>query len=208
MRTRIKICGITQVACLRRAVALGADALGFNMFPQSPRYLEVAQAKLLVAEVPSFVSSVGLFVNEQAEVVTSKTQEIGFDLLQFHGDESNEFCRQFGKPFIKVLRIKEASDLKRVSDFPDARGFLFDAHVEGLYGGTGQRIDSALLQDLPDHSILAGGLNPNNVAQAVEQLKPFAVDVSSGVERQAGCKDPELMDEFFQAVAAAHRRTT
>jgi phosphoribosylanthranilate isomerase len=208
MRTRIKICGITQVTCLRQAVALGADALGFNMFPQSPRYLEADQATSLVAEVPSFVSRVGLFVNEHAEVVNKKTQQIGFDLLQFHGDESNEFCRQFGKPFIKVLRIKTVDDLSRVSEFPDARGFLFDAHVEGLYGGTGQRIDPVLLQDLPTYSILAGGLNPSNVSQAVEQFRPFAVDVSSGVERQAGCKDPELMNEFFQAVAAADRRAT
>lgn len=206
MRTRIKICGITKVDCLTRAVALGVDALGFNMYEQSPRYLEVEQAATLVAAVPAFVTSVGLFVNESAEVVADKIKRIGFDLLQFHGDESNEYCAQFGKPFIKVLRIKEAQDLARVTEFPDARGFLFDAHVEGLYGGTGQRIDPESLLSLPPNSILAGGLTPDNVSEVIQQLHPFMVDVSSGVEKVAGTKDPDLMKRFVQAVHQADRR--
>lgn len=205
MRTRIKICGITKVDCLSRAVSLGADALGFNMFSESPRYIDVATAKSLVAGVPPFVTSVGLFVNEQADVVSEKLMQIGFDLLQFHGDETNEYCKQFGKPFIKVLRIKRPEDLARVTEFPDARGFLFDAHVEGLYGGTGQRIEQDALGLLPPGSILAGGLTPDNVAEVVKQVRPFAVDVSSGVEKVAGTKDPELLSQFIQAVQSADR---
>ncbi len=191
---------------MTRAVALGVDALGFNMYPHSPRFIDVDTAALLVAAVPAFVTSVGLFVNESEAVVAEKVDRVGFDLLQFHGDESNEFCVQFGKPFIKVLRIQTAEDMKRVSEYPDARGFLFDAHVEGLYGGTGQRIDPESLIELPPNSILAGGLTPENVAEAIHQLHPFMVDVSSGVERVAGSKDPELMENFIQAVNQADRR--
>jgi phosphoribosylanthranilate isomerase len=206
MRTRVKICGITRSDCLNQAVTLGADAIGFNMFPESPRYLEVERAKHLMSELPGFVTSVGLFANESATTVAAKVDALGFDLLQFHGDESNEFCRQFGRPFIKVLRIKRIGDIDLVNDFPDAKGFLFDAHVPGLYGGTGQRIDPELIPYLPAGSILAGGLKPENVADAIAVMQPFAVDVSSGVEVKTGVKDPELLAKFFQAVETADRR--
>lgn len=205
MRTRVKICGVTRQACLDAAVQLGADAIGFNMYPESPRFLELEAAKPLVSSVPAFVTKVGLFVNTEADVVTEKASELKFDLLQFHGDESNEFCRQFGRPFIKVLRIKEVADIERTHDFPDARGFLFDAHVEGIYGGTGQRISSDALPSLPAGTILAGGLNPDNVAEVIRALKPYSVDVSSGIESSAGVKDPQLMTSFFQAVESADR---
>lgn len=206
MRTRVKICGITQIPCLRQAVALGVDALGFNMYPKSPRYVDSDTAASLIAEVPGFVTTVALFVNEAEAVIAKKLETLNVDLLQFHGDESNEFCRQFTKPFIKVLRIQSVEDIKRVDEYPDARGFLFDAHVEGVYGGTGQRIDPALLRQLPAGAILAGGLNPDNVESAISQLKPFAVDVSSGVEISTGTKDPGLLEKFFQAVRAADGR--
>lgn len=206
MRTRVKICGITRLDCLLEAVQRGVDALGFNMYSKSPRFIEVDQAKSLVSRVPGFVTSVGLFVNESAEVVRKKSDQIGFDLLQFHGDESNEFCRQFDRPFIKVLRIKETSDMGKINDFPDAKSFLFDAHVEGKFGGTGQRIAADIASAMPADGILAGGLDPNNVAEAIEALRPFAVDVSSGVEVNTGVKDPQLLASFFQAVQSADRR--
>ena len=207
MRTRIKICGVTDPDDLQLAVSLGVDAIGFNMFAPSPRYVEVETARVLVEALPPFVSAVGLFVNEAADVVAEICSELPFDILQFHGDEDNKFCRQFGKPFIKVLRISSIDDFAKVDDFPDADGFLFDAHVEGLYGGTGQQIDGALLEALPDNSILAGGLNAENVAAAITRFKPFAVDVSSGVEASPGRKDVDKMAGFFNAVATADRST-
>ena len=207
MRTRIKICGVTDPDDLQLAVFLGVDAIGFNMFAPSPRYVEVETARVLVEALPPFVSAVGLFVNEAADVVAEICSELPFDILQFHGDEDNKFCRQFGKPFIKVLRISNIDDFAKVDDFPDADGFLFDAHVEGLYGGTGQQIDGALLEALPDNSILAGGLNAENVAAAITRFKPFAVDVSSGVEASPGRKDVDKMAGFFNAVATADRST-
>ena len=208
MRTRVKICGITDQDDLNLAVRLGADAIGFNMFEASPRYIEVDAARSMVESLPPFVSALGLFVNETAEAVAEICSELPFDVLQFHGDEENKFCRQFGKPFIKVLRISSIGDFAKVDDFPDADGFLFDAHVEGLYGGTGQQIGSELLAALPENSILAGGLNAENVAAAIVRFNPFAVDVSSGVEGSPGRKDIEKMTNFFNAVAAADRSTT
>ena len=207
MRTRIKICGVTDPDDLQLAVSLGVDAIGFNMFAPSPRYVEVETTRVLLEALPPFVSAVGLFVNEAADVVAEICSELPFDILQFHGDEDNKFCRQFGKPFIKVLRISSIDDFTKVDDFPDADGFLFDAHVEGLYGGTGQQIDGALLEALPDNSILAGGLNAENVAAAITRFKPFAVDVSSGVEASPGRKDVDKMAGFFNAVATADRST-
>ncbi|MFT7246405.1 MAG: phosphoribosylanthranilate isomerase [Candidatus Azotimanducaceae bacterium] len=207
MRTRIKICGITDPDDLQLALSLGADAIGFNMFESSPRYVEVDAARSMVDALPPFVSSVGLFVNEAADAVAGICSELPFDILQFHGDEENKFCRQFGKPFIKVLRISSIDDFAKVDDFPDADGFLFDAHVEGLYGGTGQQIGWELLEGLPDNSILAGGLNAENVAAAITRFKPFAVDVSSGVEASPGKKDVNKMTGFFNAVATADRST-
>tara|TARA_R110002110_G_scaffold237131_1_gene453018 strand:- start:241 stop:867 length:627 start_codon:yes stop_codon:yes gene_type:complete len=208
MRTRVKICGITNLEDLQLAVELGADAIGFNCYHKSPRFLEVASASLMLESLPPFVSAIGLFVNEPAATVSEVCAELPFDALQFSGDEDNKYCRQFGKPFIKALRISSVEDFARVDDFPDADGFLFDAHVEGLFGGTGKRIDSALLECLPVGSILAGGLNAENVTEIVQRFSPFGVDVSSGVESAPGQKDEQKMKAFFNAVTAADRSRT
>jgi phosphoribosylanthranilate isomerase len=208
MRTRVKICGITTLEDLQLAVDLGADAIGFNCFPQSPRFIGPEDACLMIESLPPFVSAIGLFVNEEAETVAQACTELPFDALQFSGDEDIKFCRQFGKPFIKALRISSIEDFNQMDDFPDAEGFLFDAHVEGLFGGTGKRIDAALLSSMPVGSILAGGLNGDNVGEVIASVSPFAVDVSSGVESAPGKKDEQKMREFFNAVTAADRSKT
>tara|TARA_R110002072_G_scaffold3830_5_gene27318 strand:+ start:15788 stop:16414 length:627 start_codon:yes stop_codon:yes gene_type:complete len=208
MRTRIKICGITHPDDLQLAVELGTDAVGFNMYGPSPRFVDAETAGLMIESLPPFVSAIGLMVNEDAEKVAELCSALPFDALQFHGDEDNKFCRQFGKPFIKVLRISRAEDLAKVDDFPDADGFLFDAHVEGLYGGTGKQIDWAMVEQLPPGSILAGGLTAENVGAAIARFKPYAVDLSSGVESSPGRKDVNKMKQFFKAVVAADRSET
>ncbi|MFT5012056.1 MAG: phosphoribosylanthranilate isomerase [Patiriisocius sp.] len=203
MRTRIKICGITHPDDLKFVVELGGDAVGFNMYPLSPRFVPVEAARPMIESLPPFVSAIGLMVNEEAEKVAELCSELPFDALQFHGDEDNKFCRQFGKPFIKVLRIREVQDLARVDDYPDADGFLFDAYVDGLYGGTGKQIDWKLLGGLPEGTILAGGLTAENVDAVIDQFHPYAVDVSSGVESSPGRKDTSKLKDFFKAVATA-----
>lgn len=208
MRTRVKICGVTNLEDLQLAVELGADAIGFNCYPPSPRYIGVEAASLMIEALPPFVSAIGLFVNEDAANVFDVCAALQFDALQFSGDEDNKFCRQFGKPFIKALRISSSEDFDRVDDFPDADGFLFDAHVDGLYGGTGKRIDAALLAALPAGGILAGGLHADNVGEIIIGVSPFAVDVSSGVESEPGKKDEQRMKDFFNAVTTADRSRT
>lgn len=200
MRTRVKICGITNAEDLKLAVSLGTDALGFNMFEKSPRFLQVEQARLLVEAVPPFVTAVGLFVNAEPEYVQDLCNELNFDCLQFHGDEDNKYCRQFGKPFIKALRIGSEEDLKQQDEFPDAEACLLDAKVEGLYGGTGKSIPWQVLGELRENAILSGGLNDENVEQAIRQFNPYCVDLSSGIETTVGVKDETKMRNFFKAV--------
>lgn len=205
MRTRVKICGITNVEDARLSCELGADAIGFNMYPRSPRYLPPTAAREIVEVIPPLVAKVGLFVNEEADRIKALLSELQFDLLQFHGDESNEFCRQFGLPFIKVLRIKDATDLELIDEYPDSEGILLDAHVVGQFGGTGKTIDWTQLTDISIPMLLAGGLTPENVAEAIRIVAPYGVDVSSGVEREPGKKDPERLRAFFKAVECADR---
>jgi len=204
MVTRVKICGITHPDDVATAVAAGAAARGFNMYGPSPRYVDVTEAQRLCALVPVFVSRVGLFVNHSREQVSAICRQVPFDLLQFHGDESNEFCASFDRPFIKAIRVAPEDDVaERVAEYPDSHGVLLDAYTDGLYGGTGRTIDWQQLPVLQKAVILAGGLNPDNVAAAIASVAPHGVDVSGGVERTKGRKDPGKLLDFIRAVRAA-----
>jgi phosphoribosylanthranilate isomerase len=203
-RTRVKICGITREQDLDAAVGAGADALGFVFYPPSPRFLAAERAAELVRRIPPFVSSVGLFVNPDPDTVRAVLGTVPLDLLQFQGDESPQFCEQFGRPYLKVARMRPGFDLVEFARaFASARGLLLDAYVEG-YGGAGQVFDWSLVPaklSLP--ILLAGGLTAENVGGAIRQLKPWAVDVSSGVEMAKGIKDAAKIAAFIAAVKNA-----
>ena len=206
-RTRIKICGITREEDLDAAVAAGADALGFVFYAQSPRHVSPQRAARLVARVPAFVKTVGLFVNESEEAVAEVLKAVPLDLLQFHGDEHAGYCAAFRRPWIKAARVKQGFDLleyaRCFAGAPGIAGLLLDAHVEG-YGGGGQAFDWALIPpSLPLPMVLSGGLNPGNVGEAIRRVRPWAVDVSSGVERAKGIKDMRKISEFIAGVRDA-----
>jgi len=201
-RTRVKVCGITRVEDALAAVEAGADAIGLVFYEPSPRYVRIKQAREIAAAVPAFVSVVALFVNAQAQQVQETLNSVRIDLLQFHGDEENDFCSQFQRPFIKAQRVRQASDVVASSlRFPDALGILLDSYKPGVPGGTGETFDWSMIpanQTKP--LILAGGLTPENVAFAIDQVQPFAVDVSGGVEQDKGIKDPAKIDAFLSEV--------
>ena len=198
--TRIKICGITRAEDALAAAHSGADAIGLVFYERSPRHVGIAQAVQLAAVLPPFVTSVGLFVNAEAAFVREVLNRVPLDLLQFHGDESPEFCAQFARPYLKAIRVKAGVDLLQcASDFRTARGLLLDAHVEGIPGGTGATFDWTLIpRRLPLPGILSGGLDAENVAEAIAQVRPYAVDVSSGVEASKGIKDAVKIARFIQ----------
>ena len=202
LRTRIKICGITQAIDANAAVDAGADALGLVFYPPSPRAVSVEQAVEAVAAVPAFVSVTALFVNPSVEEVQSVIDSVRIDLLQFHGDEDDDFCRQFNRPYIKALRVRQASDVvASCVRFPGALAILLDSYKPGVPGGTGETFDWSLVPEtLPKPIILAGGLEPSNVADAIQQVRPFAVDISGGVEATKGIKDHGKMTEFVKEV--------
>ncbi|MCB5195233.1 phosphoribosylanthranilate isomerase [Deefgea salmonis] len=204
MRTRIKICGLRDAATARQVALLGADAIGLVFYPPSPRHVSVALAAEIVAALPVFVASVGLFVNASVENVSAVLEKVPLDLLQFHGDEDLAFCSQFGRPFIKALRVKPGINLlEYAASFvsPLCRGILLDAWVDGVPGGTGESFDwQALPNEWPLPLILSGGLHPENVAAAIACVQPWAVDVSSGVEQCKGIKDLVLVESFVRAV--------
>ncbi len=201
-RTRVKICGITRPDDAQDAVAVGADALGLVFYPSSPRHVEIEQAREIARVVPAFVSLVGLFVDPEPEFVEDVCKAVPLDLLQFHGDETNAFCRGFGRRFMKALRVKPGLDLiSAVSAYPDACGILLDTYVAGTPGGTGETFDWRLIpSDFARPLILAGGLTPDNVAQAISQCRPYAVDVSGGVEASKGIKDGSKLQNFLREV--------
>lgn len=202
--TRVKICGITREQDLDAAVAAGADALGFVFYPPSPRYLVQQRAAELVRRAPPFVTTVGLFVDPEPDFVRQTLAAVPLDLLQFQGDESPDFCEQFGRPYLKVARMRHGLDLIEFARaFASARGLLLDAYVEG-YGGAGQVFDWSLVPgQLPLPILLAGGLTAENVGGAIRQLRPWAVDVSSGVEIAKGVKDAAKIAAFIAAVKNA-----
>ncbi len=200
--TRIKICGITRAEDGLAAARSGADAIGLVFYRQSPRCVGVDQAVKLAAALPPFVSLVGLFVDADAAFVREVLANVSLDLLQFHGDESPEYCTRFNKPYIKAIRVKVGVDLLQcASDFRSAKGLLLDAHVEGIPGGTGVTFDWALIpKQLSLPVILSGGLVVENVATAIKQVQPYAVDVSSGVEASKGIKDAAKIAAFINEV--------
>ena len=202
MRTRIKICGITRLEHARMAVELGADAIGLVFYAPSPRSIGPEQARAIIAAIPPFVTTVGLFVDPAPEQVESVLRRCSLGLLQFHGDEAPDFCRSFGLPYIKAARVGADADLVQyLSRFHAARGWLLDAYHDQLYGGTGEPFDWKLIpRDLARPVILSGGLTPDNVGAAVRLVRPWAVDVSSGVEAAKGVKDAAKIAAFIAGV--------
>jgi phosphoribosylanthranilate isomerase len=201
-RTRIKICGIRVPEHALVAADAGADAVGLVFYGPSPRYVQLNQAAAVVAVLPPYVMAVGLFVNAAEGEVRESLNAIRLDLLQFQGDESPEFCARFGVPWVRAVRMEEGVDLVEYARrFSGARALLLDAHVPGEAGGTGRMFDwSHIPRDLPMPIILSGGLTPANVGRAVREVKPWAVDVSSGVESARGTKDPRKIVEFIRSV--------
>lgn len=203
-RTRIKICGLTRAEDVRAAVNAGADAIGFVFYPPSPRAVAPEQAAGLAALLPPFVSAVGLFVNADSEWIEEVRARVPLQLLQFHGDESDAECARHGLPWIKAARMRPGVDLLEFDSLhPRARGILVDAFVEG-YGGGGKTFDWALIPaHFPRPLILSGGLDADNVVAAVRRLRPWAVDVSSGVESARGIKDAAKIAAFVAGVRHA-----
>lgn len=205
MTTRIKICGITRLEDAQVAVEAGAHALGFVFYAGSPRHIDVQAAAAIVRALPPFVTSVGLFVNAPPGDVNEVLSLVPLDLLQFHGDEGAAYCEGFARPFLKAVRVGADTDLLECSrEFAHARGLLLDAHVEGSYGGTGQTFDwQRIPATLRKHVVLSGGLTPQNVFAAIRAVRPWAVDVSSGVEASKGIKDAEKIRQFISEVKRA-----
>jgi len=203
--TAVKICGITRVDDALAAARLGAHALGFVFYAGSARNVTPAHAAGIIRRLPPFVTTVGLFVDAAASDIKRILAQAPLDLLQFHGDETPDFCASFGVPYIKAARVRPGLDLLQYARFYGAaRGVLLDAFVEGAHGGTGVAFDwSAIPRELPRPVILSGGLNPANVADAIRRVRPWAVDVSSGVEAAPGIKDARKMAAFFQGVRDA-----
>lgn len=206
-RTRIKICGLTREADIDAAVAAGADAIGFVLYARSPRAVEPARAGVLARRLPPFVTPVLLFVNASAAEIDAGLRAVPGALLQFHGDERPEDCRAPGRPYVRAARMAEGFDLLDwAARFHDAQALLLDAAVEG-YGGGGKPFDwSRVPAAVPAPVVLSGGLNPANVTDGIARLRPWAVDVSSGVESAKGIKDAGLMRRFCQAVREADAR--
>lgn len=204
MRTRIKICGLTRETDVDAAVTAGADAIGFVLYPPSPRYVTPQRAAELARRIPPFVDVVGLFVNEAPAVVQAACDSLPINLLQFHGDEDADYCRQFSRPWLRAARVRPGLDLVEFArSFSEARGLLLDAFVEG-YGGGGHVFDWTLIPPgLPGHLVLSGGLNADNVGDAIRRVRPVAVDVSSGVETGKGIKDHAKIAAFVAAVRKA-----
>jgi len=203
-KTRIKICGLTREEDVDAAIAAGADAIGFVFYPASPRYVSPERAAELARRIPPFVEVVGLFVNASPETVQAACASTPISLLQFHGDEDAAYCRQFSRPYLRAARVRPELDLVEFArSFPDARGLLLDAFVDG-YGGGGHVFDWTLIPpELPGFLILSGGLNAGNVGAAIERVRPVAVDVSSGVEAGKGIKDHSKIAAFVAAVRKA-----
>ena len=202
MRVRVKICGITRVEDALSAVEQGADAIGLVFYDQSPRNVSIKQAIEIASNVPAFVSVVGLFVNAEPSFINEVISNAKIDLLQFHGDETPEECTSYSLPFIKAIRVQSDTNLVQYAkEYSAAKALLLDAYTEGVAGGTGHVFDWNLIpKQLAKPIILAGGLKTDNVAQAIKQVMPYAVDVSGGVEASKGVKDAAKIAAFMRQV--------
>lgn len=208
MRCRTKICGITSIADALMVSAAGVDAIGLVFYPKSKRNVEIALAAEICRAVPPFVTTVGLFLDAEPDFVREVLASVPLDVLQFHGSESPEYCRQFPRPYMKAVGMKglaASGGFAAYADcYPDAQGFLVDSHAPGAAGGTGETFDwTQVPQDYAKPVILAGGLTPENVAEAIRTSRVYAVDVSSGVESAPGIKDPDKARIFMSEVQQA-----
>jgi len=205
MRTRVKICGITRPEDALAAVRQGADAIGLVFYPPSPRAVTPQQAAAIANSMPPFVTVVGLFVNADRETIADVLARVRLDLLQFHGDESPEQCGGHGRPYIKAVRMRDEVDLPRLKEqYAGAAGLLLDTYRKGRPGGTGEAFQwERIPRKLAGSIVLAGGLNADNVEQAVRQVGPYAVDVSGGVEGAKGIKDVSKIEAFMRGVGRA-----
>jgi phosphoribosylanthranilate isomerase len=205
MSTKVKICGITNLADAQAAVAAGADALGFNFYEKSPRHIPLKEASEITRQLPPFIMRVGVFVNASADFILRAIRESGPTLLQFHGDEPPEFCSQFGLMSMKAFRVRGPETLNEIPKYK-TEAWLLDAFSSATYGGSGEKFNWDLAveaQKFGKPIFLAGGLTPENVAQAIHQVHPFGVDVSSGVESAPGKKDQAKIKAFITAVRGA-----
>lgn len=204
MPIKIKICGITNREDAEASVEAGADALGFVFYTQSPRSIEPAVAQRIIAQLPPFILSVGVFVNHEQETIRNIFDQCGLAFAQLHGDETPAFCESLGRPVLRALRLRDRGSLLALAEYKGrmgVKGFVVDAFSSEAYGGTGQTVDWSLAHEVARAApiLLAGGLTPNNVQEGIEQVQPYGVDVSSGVEKSPGKKDHEKIRAFTQA---------
>jgi phosphoribosylanthranilate isomerase len=204
-RTRIKICGFTQPEEAYAAARLGVDAIGLVFYAPSPRAVDIPQAQAIVQALPPFVTTVGLFVDAEPTAVSRVQDAVALDILQFHGDEPPDYCAAFGRPYLKAIRMREGVDLAQAADdYRQAEALLLDAYEPGTPGGTGERFEwTRIPEELAPSIVLAGGLDAHNVIEAITSVRPYAVDVSGGVEASKGRKDFQKMAAFVAAVQAA-----
>ncbi len=205
MRTRVKICGITRVEDALIAVGHGADAIGLVFYPPSPRYVTPTLAAEIVSALPAFVTVVALFVDASRADIEAVLSQVDIDLIQFHGQETADECRQYGKSYMKAIRVKSDTNLVQyATEYSDAKALLLDTYADGVPGGTGQVFDWALIpKNLSKPVVLAGGLDAENVEQAIRQVEPYAVDVSGGVEFKKGTNDAAKIAAFMRGVSNA-----
>jgi len=212
-RVRVKICGVRSIAEARAAVEAGADALGFNLWPESPRYIDPSNAQTVIASLPPFISKVGVFVNEDADRIVGTSARVGVDAVQLHGDETPDFCSRLRLAdnfkhvtLIKAVRVATETDIEGIRLYP-VSGILLDSKIKGTYGGTGEHFDWQLAVKASGFApiILAGGLRIENVREAITSVRPFAIDVCSGVESSPGVKDPGKIRAFMAEVERANR---
>lgn len=200
-RTRVKICGITRQGDALNAISAGADAIGLVFYGPSPRAVTITQAQTILKDLPPFITVVGLFVDAAADFVEEVITEVGLDRLQFHGNETPAYCKQFTKPYFKAIRMKDGIDLlAEAAQHAEATAILVDSYQQGVPGGTGKTFDWNKLEVLDKPIILAGGLDPENIGQAIQSVTPYAVDVSGGVEQDKGIKSQQKIVAFMNEV--------